>query len=64
MATMASGGDFRQLLGVIEAALYDGDDIDPSQLLRTLHQAKPSFANLLAYKVRAANSRCTCGAVP
>lgn len=57
METTASGGDFRQLLGVIEASLYDGLDIDPSQLLRTLHQAKPSFANLLAYKENSAQSR-------
>lgn len=48
---MGSVGDYRQLLALLQASLYDGADVDPAQLLRALHQARPSFVNLLAFKV-------------
>lgn len=43
--------NFRDLLKVVEAALYGSDDVDVYEFAKALEQAKPSFINLLHYKV-------------
>ena len=43
--------NFRDLLQTVETALFESSDVDVVNLAQTLQQAKPSFVNILKYKV-------------
>lgn len=43
--------NFRDLLQQIETVLYDAADVEPAAFLEALQRAKPTFLNLLRYKV-------------